>query len=302
MGKLHSMPMFWSDFFSDTQHMTPDAAKSYLFLLGHAWIRGAKLPGDDAQLARLSRNSMKKWAAIRDEILPMFTPTEDGSLTQKRMAKEWAYVSAKVEKNRENGALGGRRKSEKSSAAGKGMNGKNPNDFSEGAVANASETLKQPTLTPTPTQLEEGLSKDSPSAAPSPELPLQRKPVLIDLATAQQALDAYNAMAEKAGLAKAQRLTDTRRKQLAHRLKECGGLPGWGMAMDQVAASDFLTGKVKQWRADLDFILQASSFTKIMEGAYANKSAPKHKPGGYSAQDALRGLYGGDDPEDRFAI
>ena len=164
MSKLHSMPMFWSEFFSDTQHMTAEAAKSYVFLLGHAWVRGAKLPADEGQLARLSRCSAKQWAAIRDEILPMFLLTEDGFLTQKRLAKEWAYVSAKVDKNRENGSLGGKRKSEKSLARGSEMTGKKTNDFNEGALANASETLKQPTPTPTPTPILISASEGTPPA------------------------------------------------------------------------------------------------------------------------------------------
>lgn len=122
---------------------------------------------------------------------------------------------------------------------------------------------------------------------------MSSKPALIDMGTAHAAVDAYNAMAEKAGLPKAQLLTDKRRKSLAHRLQECGGIDGWRAAMDKVAASAFLTGKKTDWRADFDFVLQAKSFTKIMEGSYDNKPAPQHKTGGFSAQDALRGLYGG---------
>lgn len=120
------------------------------------------------------------------------------------------------------------------------------------------------------------------------------KPVLIDMGTAQAAVAAYNAMAEKAGLPKAQLLTDKRRKSLAHRLQECGGLDGWRAAMDRVGASTFLTGKKIDWRADFDFVLQAKSFTKIMEGSYDNKPAPQQsgKHGWVSAQDALRDLCG----------
>ena len=92
---------------------------------------------------------------------------------------------------------------------------------------------------------------------------------------AEQALDAYNDVAEKSGLPKAQRMTDVRRRALTARLKECGGMSGWVVAMEKVRASDFLTGKIKPWRADLDFILQAASFTKIMEGTYDNRPSPQ---------------------------
>ena len=38
--------------------------------------------------------------------------------------------------------------------------------------------------------------------------------------------------------------------------------------MEKVAASHFLTGKKINWQADFDFLLQAKSFTRLMEGSY----------------------------------
>lgn len=93
------------------------------------------------------------------------------------------------------------------------------------------------------------------------------------------AFDLFNEMASKAGLPKAQRMTPSRQSALRQRLKECGGLPGWGIALEKVSASNFLTGKNGQgWRADLDFMLQQSSFTKLMEGSYDNRQQQK-QPG-----------------------
>lgn len=91
----------------------------------------------------------------------------------------------------------------------------------------------------------------------------------------QQAVDAWNALAEKHDLPKVQRLTDTRRRALRARLSECGGLDGWTTALAKVAASSFLLGKTSRrgWRADFDFMLQQSSFTKVMEGAYDRNRA-----------------------------
>jgi uncharacterized protein YdaU (DUF1376 family) len=165
MSKMHYMPMFWSDFFADTESVTDDAAKAYLFLLGHAWLRGAKLPNDDRILARLARCTSKKWSGIKSEIMPFFALGADGQLTQKRLLKEWENVSSKVEKNRANGSLGGQRKvanakanatatildlipggkrfSEKPHAERKELTAQNPNENNETAVANATETLKQ---------------------------------------------------------------------------------------------------------------------------------------------------------------
>lgn len=277
MSQLPALPLWIDAWVADTAHLSRAERGLYHDLLVLMWkTPGCRVPNDLAWIARKLRCSDHEMPML-ELLIAEFCQSSGNWIAQKRLQKEFDYVSAK---------------SKKQSARAKSRWDKEK----DACHGNAP--------TPTPTQKEEGVSKDTPTRAPSPtqELPLQSKPALIDLATAQEALDAYNAMAAKTGLAKAQRLTDTRRKQLAHRLQECGGLTGWQMAMDQVAASDFLTGKVKAWRADLDFILQASSFTKIMEGSYANKPAPQHKPKGYFAQDALRGFYSGDEAPDAAAL
>jgi hypothetical protein len=88
------------------------------------------------------------------------------------------------------------------------------------------------------------------------------------------AVDVWNTMAIAAQLPKIQRLTEPRKKHLKARLGECGGLEGWRMACHKIADSPFLTGENKSnWRADFDFVLQQSSFTKLMEGKYDGQKA-----------------------------
>src|SRR4051812_30423485 len=111
--KLAAMPWFPADFFADTEHVCDDAAKAYLFLLGHAWIRGARLPNDDAALARMARVSIKKWVAIRDAVMSFWKLCEDGFWRQQRMSKEYEFVSRRAEANRKNGSLGGQRQTGK---------------------------------------------------------------------------------------------------------------------------------------------------------------------------------------------
>jgi hypothetical protein len=97
------------------------------------------------------------------------------------------------------------------------------------------------------------------------------RPHSITPADLDDALSAYNAAAERAGWAKAKRLSDTRKASLRKRLAECGGLSGWVSAMERAAQSNFLCGS-RGWLADLDFFLQAKSFTKLMEGAYDDRT------------------------------
>lgn len=89
----------------------------------------------------------------------------------------------------------------------------------------------------------------------------------------RQAVEAWNDLAEERGLAKCQKLTDARRSQIRRRLQDSGGIEGWRSALDLVRDSPFLLGQNdRKWKADIDFLLKESKFTKLMEGGYTEKS------------------------------
>ena len=90
----------------------------------------------------------------------------------------------------------------------------------------------------------------------------------------EAALDAYNEVAEQAGWPKAQKLTQQRRSSIRQRLRDAGGLEGWQDALAKAKAIPWLSGQNDRgWKANLDFFLQAKSFTKLMEGAYDGSRA-----------------------------
>lgn len=278
---------YHSDALTGYQALDLEERGAYTTLLDLMYDRGDALQITDRLLAGYFNVSVRKATALLAQLIAKgkIMRLEDGRLTNPRFEKERENALKTARELAENGSKGGRKTAE---------NYKKPSEINEGGEAGL-----QPGSSYIRSQKpeEEGVSKDTPKSAPSSqsELPMSSKPALIDIGTAHAAVDAYNAMAQKAGLPKAQLLTDKRRKSLAHRLQECGGIDGWKAAMDKVAASAFLTGKKTDWRADFDFVLQAKSFTKLMEGSYDDKpvhqQAAKH--GGFSAQDALRGLYGG---------
>ncbi|GGC70617.1 hypothetical protein [Chelatococcus reniformis] len=113
-------------------------------------------------------------------------------------------------------------------------------------------------------------SEEGPLAA-RPPLPAEPKP---DQQQLVEAVEIYNSAAATVGWPKCQKLTDQRRAALRHRLKDCCGIDGWRAAMDGARASPFLTGRNDRgWTADLDFFLQAKSFTRLMEGGYDRRGA-----------------------------
>ena len=78
----------------------------------------------------------------------------------------------------------------------------------------------------------------------------------------------------------------TRYKHLLTRIKEDKErleLTWWNALFDKIAASEYLCGKVKDWRATFDWIVKAENFIKILEGNYdrAGKQQFTHGPNDY---------------------
>ncbi len=87
-------------------------------------------------------------------------------------------------------------------------------------------------------------------------------------------LAAWNVMAQETGLARCQKFTTQRRGKFRAREKDAGGLSGVLQGLEKLKSSPFLCGdNDRGWKADIDFFLRESSFTKLMEGAYDRKKS-----------------------------
>lgn len=95
-----------------------------------------------------------------------------------------------------------------------------------------------------------------------------------------EAVSAYNASAEQSGWPKVQKLSQARRSAMKARLKECGGLDGWRIALAKARASPHLCGQNNRgWTANFDFLTSQSSFAKLMEGNYdAQPARREYRP------------------------
>lgn len=107
---------------------------------------------------------------------------------------------------------------------------------------------------------------------------------LPDLHPVRIAIDDWNATASDTGLPAVQKITGGRRRLLEARLRDCGGLEGWRIALGKIRDSPFLLGKLNgadhaSWRADFDFIINEKHFTKLMEGGYDGFAANRDGDG-----------------------
>lgn len=113
---------------------------------------------------------------------------------------------------------------------------------------------------------------------PEEDKPPRRGPSSLD---ALRAFEQYNAVALHLGLRQASKFTPERQKKITARLNVYGE-DGWKHALGQIQKSSFLRGhNDRGWRADLDWMLQASSFGKLYDGVYEDKPA-KQANGSYA--------------------
>lgn len=87
--------------------------------------------------------------------------------------------------------------------------------------------------------------------------------------TVQDFVEAWNETADACGLSRIRKLTESRKRAFAVRRREYPDIADWQSAFRCLAENKWMHGDNKSgWRADPDFFLTASKFTKLVEGQY----------------------------------
>lgn len=102
------MPLYVADYLSDTTGLTTEQHGAYLLLLMAMWRAGGSLPNEGAKLARFARLTPAKWARLEADVMSLFTASDDGCITHKRLAAEFEKAAEKSSKRAAAGALGGK--------------------------------------------------------------------------------------------------------------------------------------------------------------------------------------------------
>lgn len=218
----------------------PEVGFYMINLWGESWfeVPAGSLPDDDDLLADLAVCPPNRWPEVREKVLHGWVKCSDGRLYH-------PFVCEKAQS-----AWEAKQKQRLRTQAAR-----------EAKAAKRKENTKTRRTTP-------GTGKPAERVAPAEQLSLT--PPSSD--ALQEAFDAYNALARKIGLPKAQNFSDDRKRKLRQRLKDCGGLQGWTAALEMLEASRHCRGdNDRGWLADLDFLLQSKSFTRLMEGFYTGR-------------------------------
>src|SRR6266576_1203936 len=111
MSQLPSMPVWISDFFAKTDHLSNEEQWAYLKLMMKTWVRNCKpLPDSDRDIARLLNMGVKRWASIRSRIEPFFDLSES-TWRQPHLENVFREATQRNESIISRGRLGGKAKS-----------------------------------------------------------------------------------------------------------------------------------------------------------------------------------------------
>ena len=232
------LPLFGADYLSDTQHLSCEEHGAYLLLLIAAWGQDdCSLPDDNRKLARICRLSLRKWGFVRAAIQD-FWIAENGRLTNRRLAKERAYVDQKSNTNRENA----RTRWDKQSAE---------NKQSEQCERISERNAPQPQ--PYKVKLEPNGSCASATSA--------------DTLKPEHFVQSWNEKARSYGLPAIRNLTPERRTKLRARIAGYS-LDDFREVLAAIDQSPFLRGERAWGGATFDWITKKGNFQKVLEGNY----------------------------------
>ena len=275
---------------SRAMRVIPDnAIRSWILLIYQSWsqLPAASLPDDDYELAHLAGfgRDVEAWQAIRDDALYGWLLCDDGrwyhpvvaekalEAWQHKLRNRW-YRLKPDEKQKFGGSFEAwipvHEKELEKSADGVA---KLPRGY-RGVTAKPSRSPRDTNATTTRNVIGSELNgterngtdmKGSKGGVGEGAVaPARARNPDIDAA-----FDEWNLMAADTGLTKVQARKPERRKALAARLKEAGGLEGWKHACNAIRGSPFLIGQGNRgWRCNFDWAVKPGNFTKIMEGTY----------------------------------
>ena len=87
----------------------------------------------------------------------------------------------------------------------------------------------------------------------------------------QKVVDAYHEILKD--LPGVRKVTSKRKKHIGARHKELGSIDEWKKYFQTVKDSDYLMGKIKEWKADFDWLINETNCAKVLEGKYTNRKS-----------------------------
>jgi len=240
---MHYYQFNIGDYASHTRHLDLYEDLAYRRLLDMYYLHERPLNVDSAVVAK-QIGMREKVQVVQDVLNEFFELGEEGWVND-RADKEIKHFHSKIQQASRAGKASAERRS------------------------NARSTDVQPTNNQEPLTNNQEPSK---VAKATPDL---GKPKSVPSAPIQEIVELYNRILPM--LPSASVVNESRKRAIAARWREVvttdkmdrqQGLEFFEWYFKMVKDSNFLTGKSKDWKADLDFLFNASKFPRIIEGTY----------------------------------
>jgi uncharacterized protein YdaU (DUF1376 family) len=240
---MHYYQFNIGDYASHTRHLDLDEDLAYRRLLDMYYLHERPLNADSAVVAK-QIGMREKVQVVQDVLNEFFQLGEEGWVND-RADKEIKHFHSKIEQASRAGKASAERRSNARSTDAQPTNKQEP-------ITNNQETIKE--------------------AKASPDL---GKPKSVPSAPIQEIVELYNTILPE--LPQTIVVNDSRKRAIAARWREVvtadkldrqGGLDFFRWYFEMVKTSKFLTGKAKDWKADMDFLFNPSKFPRIIEGTY----------------------------------
>jgi len=237
---MHYYQFHIGDYASHTRHLSLMEDLAYRRLLDFYYLHEQPIKQRDIARQIGMRENEQDVLTVLNEF---FLSTDDGFVSP-RADKEIEHYHSKVEQASKAGKASAERRLNKRST-------------------DVQPTINQEPLTNNQEPYLEVAKATRPRQAGTPPAPVE------------QIVEMYNTMLPM--LSAVTVVNDSRRRAISSRWREVvtadkldreKGLEFFQWFFDMVSKSKFLTGRVKDWKADIDFLFNASKFPRIVEGTY----------------------------------
>lgn len=286
MGRLTFYRRNPEEFIDGVVGMTLEEVGAYTLLLDLMYARGGAIPDSPRTLCAILNVDSRVWKRLRQSLIlkGKIVDTGDGFLTNRRVEKELTYIHDTRQARVKAGSTGG-----KLSAMKRANSLKNNDDEQASAQALAQAKSNQNKKKSTSSYG----SKEPPELFTTEEAKASSSVVVADAPTvakvvhlrepipAQQAVDAYNRTAEACGWALCAKLNDERRRKIATRLRDDGGMDGWCSRLERASRPNSFAmdeQRNKGWKANIDWFISDKATLKIIEGQYETNIDSKQRP------------------------
>lgn len=270
------MPLHIGDWLLGTDGLNFELKGFYMEFLARLYDRGKPFPDNDRDMADLLNISIRVWKRLKEALVAIGKIiVRNGALTNARFERERQKRADEIRKRahaaRARWQTSKEVSPEKSESLAETSAKLSPNSEVKTNDINdlATEGDMHPIIVTESVKKNKSPNGDSSSA--QLELVPNDPPKLTASLAAKEAFRLYNEVAQRCDLRVARSLSDSRKRSLALRVKEAGGLDGFQVALAHLERSAFLQGQNDRgWKADIDWLCQPSSFMRLFEGGYGN--------------------------------